>query len=151
MTIIWEGVGNIFHTEMQTLVNPVNTSGVMGKGLAFQFKARYPEYFEAYKRACTRRIFRIEKCFVYDVDWGVKKIYSFPTKGFWGLPSKWEWIDAGLAHLSANLEHYGITSLAIPALGCGEGQLVWEDVQRLLHKYCEPMPIDVEIYQPMKK
>ena len=64
MTIVWEGVGNIFDSKMQTLVNPVNTFGAMGKGLALHFKKRYPEYYEAYRRACARRVFQIEKCFV---------------------------------------------------------------------------------------
>lgn len=149
MTIVWEGVGDIFQSKMQTLVNPVNTAGVMGKGLALEFKRRYPEYFKAYRRACARRVFQIEKCFVYNVDWKERKIYSFPTKSHWSLPSRWEWIDAGLLHLTKVYEEYGITSLAIPALGCGNGQLDWKkDVQPLLHKYCEVLPIDVEIYQP---
>lgn len=151
MTIVWEGVGNIFDSKMQTLVNPVNTVGVMGKGLAEQFKIRYPEYFTAYKRACTRRVFQIEKCFVYQFENEDRKIYSFPTKGHWSRPSRWEWIDAGLQRLCEHLKQYGITSLAIPALGCGEGGLSWEVVQDLLYKYCEPMPIDVEIYQPVRK
>lgn len=151
MTIVWEEVGDIFESKMQTLVNPVNTVGVMGKGLALQFKQRYPDYFKAYQRACTRRVFQTEKCFVYELDWGVKKIYSFPTKGHWSLPSKWEWIDRGLNHLAENLEHYGITSLAIPALGCGEGGLKWQVVQELLYKWCEPMPIDVELYHPARR
>lgn len=148
MTIVWEGVGDLFESKMQTLVNPVNTVGAMGKGLARQFRDRYPQYYQAYRRACTRRIFETENCFVYDLDWGVKKVYSFPTKGHWSLPSRWEWIDRGLRHLAENLDEYGITSLAIPALGCGEGKLKWKQVQAMLHDYCEPMPIEVEIYQP---
>lgn len=151
MTIVWEGVGNIFDSKMQTLVNPVNTFGAMGKGLALQFKKRYPEYYEAYRRACTRRVFQIEKCFVYNFEDRDQKIYSFPTKSHWCRPSRWEWIDAGLQHLAENLERYGITGLAVPALGCGEGGLEWDVVQDLLYKYCEPMPIDVEIYQPIRK
>ncbi len=150
MTIIWEGVGNIFDSKMQTLVNPVNTMGVMGKGLALLFKQRYPDYYRAYRRACSTGDMKHQSCFVYQHDLRTK-IYSFPTKGYWGLPSKVEWIDSGLQHLAENLDTYQITSLAIPALGCGEGKLTWDIVRELLHRYCEPMPIDVEIYQPIRK
>lgn len=150
MTIVWEGVGNIFDSEMQTLVNPVNTAGVMGKGLALQFKLRYPLYFREYRRACLKCAFQIEKCHVYNVD-SKRKIYSFPTKSHWALPSRWEWIDAGLLHLTQVYEDYDITSLAIPALGCGEGRLKWKDIGPIIRKYAEALPIDVEIYRPWGK
>lgn len=147
MTIIFEGSGDIFESEMQTLVNPCNAVGAMGKGLAKQFKIRYPKYYEAYRLACMRRVFRTEKCFVYDLD-EEHKVYSMLTKWHWKFPSQLSWIDSSVQRLAEHYRDYGITSVAIPAVGCGEGGLDWLSVQEVLHKYLGPSELIVEIYAP---
>jgi O-acetyl-ADP-ribose deacetylase (regulator of RNase III) len=147
MTIVFEGIGDIFESNLQTLVNPVNTVGVMGKGLAEGFKTRYPEYYKDYQAACRRGHFRRNGGHIYTVD-ETRKIYSFPTKQHWRGKSKLDWIQHGLEWLAENREELGITELAIPAVGCGEGGLLWPDVHWLLHEYLEPMPIPVAIFVP---
>ncbi len=150
MTIVFEGRGDILASKMHTLVNPVNTIGAMGKGLAKEFKLKYPDYYAAYQKACMCRVFQLEKCFVYRADDG-HQLYSLPTKSHWRGKSRLEWIDAGLETLVTRLDQYGVKSLAIPAIGCGEGGLNWPDVHDLLHKWLDHVEIDVEIYIPWTK
>lgn len=148
MTIIMEAPGDIFESKMHTLVCPVNAIGAMGKGLAKQFKLRYPDYYLAYRRAClVDVVFRTEKCFVYDIDED-RKIYSLLTKWNWRYPSQFRWVDAALRQLAEDCERYGIRSLAIPAVGCGEGGLSWEQVRPAIHAYFAKHPVEVEIYEP---
>jgi len=138
--------GDLFASPAQTLVNPVNTVGVMGKGLAWQFKQRYPAMFQAYRTACSTHHMAIGQLQLYRTD--TKFILNFPTKRHWRQPSTLTNIEAGLQTFVAIYADEGITSIAFPALGCGLGQLNWNQVQPLMEQYLQPLPIPVFIYTP---
>ncbi len=143
--------GNIFDSECQTLVNTVNCDGVMGKGLALQFKHRYPEMFNEYKLACKRGQLKNggDLWFWNYIDlYKPKKILCFATKQHWMYPSKLEWIERGLLTFVKNCEFWYITSIAWPKLGCTNGQLNWEkDVKPLMFDYLNQLDILCEIYE----
>lgn len=136
--------GDIFNSPAQVIVNTVNTVGVMGKGLALSFKKRYPEMFQSYKRACEKNLLKTGKLMLfYSPDhW----ILLFPTKENWRYPSKLEYIEAGLVKFVQTYAEKSITSIAFPRLGCGNGELNWDDVCPLMEKYLRPLPITVYIY-----
>jgi O-acetyl-ADP-ribose deacetylase (regulator of RNase III) len=138
--------GDFFETPAQTLVNTVNTVGVMGKGIAKQFKEIYPEMFKRYRDFCENEQFEIGQLYLYKTPH--KWILNFPTKTDWRLPSKIEYIEVGLKKLVANIERFGIHSIAFPALGCGNGELQWSQVRPLMEKYLKVLSIDVFIYPP---
>lgn len=136
--------GDIFSSPAQVLVNPVNTVGVMGKGLALEFKQRYPDIFKWYKQMCDKHLFTIGKlmlCRAADY-W----VLLFPTKENWRNPSKIEYIEAGLKKFADTYADKGISSIAFPKLGCGNGELSWDDVRPVMEKYLKPLPIAVYIY-----
>ena len=137
-------VGDIFESPAQVIVNTVNTVGVMGKGLALSFKKRYPQMFERYKNVCEKNLFTIGKLMLfYEPDhW----ILLFPTKENWRNPSKLEYIEKGLMKFVQTYAEKNITSIAFPRLGCGNGELDWNDVKPLMEKYLKSLPIDVYIY-----
>ena len=150
--------GNLFDSEMQTLCNTVNVVGVMGAGIAKEFKFRYPEMFEEYKDMCAQQkvIPGEPYCWkpaddgAYRVaDDGAHWVLNFPTKKHWRHPSKIEWLESGLQYLQENYLRWGIVSLAVPALGCSLGKLSWEQVRPLMEKYLSEMDIPVEIYEPL--
>lgn len=126
--------GNIFESNTEAIVNTVNCVGVMGKGLALQFKKKYPENFMAYKNACDLGQVKVGKMFVYKANtlFGNKYIINFPTKKHWRNPSKLEYIVAGLDDLIEIIKSNEIKSIAIPPLGCGLGGLDWVIVKRLI-------------------
>lgn len=136
--------GNIFNSPAQVIVNTVNTVGVMGKGLALSFKKRYPHMFESYKHACDKHLLTIGKLMLYYAPdhW----ILMFPTKENWRNPSKLEYLEAGLNKFVNTYAEKGITSIAFPKLGCGNGELSWSDVKPLMEKYLKQLPITVYIY-----
>ena len=136
---------DLFNSGAQTLVNPVNVNGVMGKGLALEFRNRYPEMFKAYRRACLDKVFERKGIFVWTEPDG-KKILCLPTKVNWWQPSKLVWIDNGLEIIARDYKELGITSLALPAIGCGNGQLNWEDVLPLIRKHLGHLDIEVDVY-----
>lgn len=140
---------SIFESRLQTLVNPVNTVGVMGKGLAAEFKHRYPEMFKRYKEHCEAGALTIGKLHLYQARW--RLILNFPTKKYWKDPSELEWIEIGLKKLAAIYEEKGIISLAMPQLGCGNGGLGWEDVQPLIERYMEPLPIPIHVHTVQRR
>jgi O-acetyl-ADP-ribose deacetylase (regulator of RNase III) len=136
---------DIFGSTADALVNPVNCRGVMGKGLALQFKTRFPECFGPYKEACDAGLLRpgilVRVPSTYGPD-----IIMFPTKDHWREPSRLEWIEQGLAYLKAHYSEWGIRSLAMPKIGCGLGGLDWRDVRPLIEKYLADEPLQVEVY-----
>ena len=145
MANITEIDGNIFETTCQTIVNSVNCVGVMGKGIALEFKNRYPGMFESYRNACLKGLLKPGAIQLYrkTTPW----ILNFPSKVDWKHPSKLDYIDAGLAKLADTYEVKGISSIAFPELGTANGQLEWEDVSRLMYEHLTPLPrLDVEIY-----
>lgn len=140
--------GDLFASPAHTLVNTVNTVGVMGKGIAVTFKKLYPDMFAAYQEACRNDQLAIGSLFLWRTP--QKWVLNFPTKTDWKRPSKLEYIEAGLRSFVANYTRMGIRSVAFPPLGCGNGELNFEnDVQPLMHRYLEALPIDVFIYRPL--
>lgn len=151
--IVWK-TGDMFESKCQTLVNTVNCEGVMGTGLALQFKNIYPKMFNAYKEACKPGEYR---CLEHGGDlwlytklelFNTTKILCFATKEHWRNPSKIEWIERGLNEFIDMYAYWNITSIAWPKLGCTNGKLNWEtQVKPIMIKYLEPLPILCEIYE----
>ena len=143
--------GDIFKSECQTIVNTVNCYGVMGKGLALQFKKKFPDMYNEYRYACKRgEISQGGDIWVWNyVDlYKHKKILCFATKEHWMNDSKLEWIERGLIFFVNNYKSLGITSIAFPKLGCTNGNLNWQnDVWPLMYKYLQNLDIDCEIYE----
>jgi O-acetyl-ADP-ribose deacetylase (regulator of RNase III) len=141
--------GNLFESPAQTLVNTVNTEGVMGKGIALQFKQFYPEMFTAYQRLCEEGTLKIGTLQVFPTPH--KIILNFPTKTTWRKPSRPEYIEAGLQTFRDNYQKAGIHSVAFPPLGCGNGELAYDDVRPLMEQYLHDLPIPVYLYPPQPR
>ena len=124
--------GDLFEADVDALVNTVNCVGVMGKGIALQFKMGFPENFNQYYQACLKKKVKIGEIYVTKRLTGVKFIINFPTKTHWKEKSKLEYIKKGLKDLRRVIMDFGITSIAIPPLGCGLGGLQWPEVKRLI-------------------
>jgi len=125
--------GNILDSNAQALVNTVNTMGVMGKGIALQFKKAYPNNYKAYEKACKNNELQIGKMFVTidsNTTTGERTIINFPTKANWRKPSEYKYIEDGLENLVEVINNKKIKSLAIPPLGAGNGGLKWEKVKK---------------------
>jgi O-acetyl-ADP-ribose deacetylase (regulator of RNase III) len=149
--VIETGHGNLLAAEVEALVNTVNTVGVMGKGIALQFKRAYPANFSAYKAACDRGEVRPGHMFVFDAGTPGPRRYivNFPTKRHWRDPSRVEDIESGLDALVAAVAEHRIGSIAIPALGCGNGGLDWREVRPLIERACARMPaVRAVVYPP---
>jgi len=144
--------GNIFDSPAKALVNTVNTVGIMGKGIALQFKKEFPLNYKLYFDACKKSEVKIGKLFVVkDSNYtGVKFIINFPTKKHWRSPSQYEYIEKGLDDLILILEKYNISSIAIPPLGAGNGGLKWGKVKEILVDKLSHLNIDIYIYEPSK-
>lgn len=136
--------GNIFDSPAQVIVNTVNTVGVMGKGIALEFKNRYPQMFEKYKTACEKHMLTIGKLMLVSAP--DHMLLLFPTKENWRYPSKLSYIEQGLKRFCDNYAQRGITSIAFPKLGCGNGELDWNEVHPLMERYLKNLPIDIYIY-----
>lgn len=136
--------GDIFNSPAQVLVNTVNTVGVMGKGIALDFKQRYPEMFKVYEKVCNDKLLDIGNLLLWR---GPEKwVLMFPTKKHWRNSSKIEYIEEGLKKFVATYSDKGITSIAFPRLGCGNGNLNWEEVRPLMERYLKKLPIQIYIY-----
>jgi O-acetyl-ADP-ribose deacetylase (regulator of RNase III) len=140
-------IGDLFESQAQTLVNAVNCVGVMGKGIAEQFKRRFPTMFDDYKRRCKRKDVRLGEPYLYRDSSGFQ-IVNFPTKGHWRSPSRLADVERGLDYLAKHAAEWSITSLALPALGCGAGGLEWSDVGPLIYRKLNKLAIDIEVYAP---
>ncbi len=137
--------GNLFTSNAKVIVNAVNTVGVMGKGIAADFKKYYPEMFKQYKLMCNSGTFQVGNLFLYKTP--NKWILNFPTKKHWKGKSTLEYIETGLKQLVLDSSKLQITDIAMPKLGCGNGGLDWEsEVKPLIEKYLEKSPINVSIY-----
>ena len=137
--------GDLFQSPAQVLVNTVNTVGVMGKGIALNFKRIYPEMFEAYRNHCEGGNLQIGQLYLYRT--ANKWILNFPTKKHWRNPSKVEYIEAGLRKLRSRCSEMGMTSIAFPELGCGNGELDFEtQVKPLMEHYLGSLSVPVFIY-----
>lgn len=140
-------IGDIFGSSMKTLVNTVNCVGVMGKGVALEFKKRYPDMFREYEARCKDKEVRPGKPYLYNDLTGIS-ILLFPTKDHWRSPSKLEYIVQGLDWFVNHYEELRIDSIAFPPLGCGNGGLKWEDVGPIMYQKLCSLPIDIEIFAP---
>jgi len=142
--------GNLLEASAEALVNTVNTVGVMGKGIALQFKTAFPENFKAYSDAVKKDLVQLGKVLVVPVNSisQVKYIINFPTKAHWRFPSQLPWIEAGLKDLKESIIKYSIQSIALPPLGCGNGGLDWNQVLPLIEKELGDLDADIFVYQP---
>lgn len=136
---------NLLESPAKVLVNTVNTVGVMGKGIALTFRKIYPEMFRRYQRICENKKLHTGSLWLYKTPH--KWILNFPTKKHWRQPSQVEYIEEGLKKFTKTYSDMGITSIAFPQLGCGNGELAWETtVQPLMINYLSKLPIDIFIY-----
>ena len=138
--MIEQGQGNLLEAQVDALVNTVNTAGVMGKGIALQFKKAFPSSYEEYRRECDAGRMHVGKVLVVHLGTLVPRyIIQFPTKKHWRSPSKLEYVKDGLVDLVVQIKTLGIRSIAVPPLGCGNGGLDWNDVRPLLEAAFEPL------------
>lgn len=143
--------GNILESNAQALINTVNTVGVMGKGIALQFKKAYLSNFKAYAEACKRKEIDVGKLFVTrdsNLISGEKIIINFPTKKDWRKPSEYSYIENGLDDLVNIIEEEQIKSVAIPPLGAGSGGLEWEKVKKIIEQKLSYLKLEIFIYEP---
>ncbi|MGN1152446.1 MAG: macro domain-containing protein [Candidatus Gastranaerophilaceae bacterium] len=143
--------GNILQEQTEAIINTVNCVGIMGRGIALQFKNTYPNNFKAYKQACDKGEVQPGKMFVYSLGslFNPKYIINFPTKRHWKGKSNINDIKLGLEALKQELIQYKIKSIAIPPLGCGLGGLKWEQIKPLIEQTFEDInDIEVIIYEP---
>lgn len=126
--------GNILDSTAEAFVNTVNTKGVMGKGIALQFKKNFPDMFKSYVKACQENAVVISRMHVWQNPalFGPRFIINFPTKDDWRYPSKIEYIQSGLQDLVRVINELNIKSIAVPPLGCGNGGLDWRRVKPLV-------------------
>jgi O-acetyl-ADP-ribose deacetylase (regulator of RNase III) len=139
--------GDLLAQRVDAIVNTVNTVGVMGKGIALQFKRKWPVNAKAYEAACKRKEVVPGKMFVFDNGGLVepKFIINFPTKRHWRQPSCMADIEGGLVDLVTQIKRVGIRSIAIPPLGCGNGGLDWNEVRPRIEAALAQLP-DVEVH-----
>lgn len=143
--------GDLLAEDAEAHVNAVNCVGVMGGGIALQFKNAYPDNFNAYENACKLGEVRPGRMFVFETgnSTSPRYIVNFPTKNHWRDPSRMEDIDAGLNDLKEVVRNKGIKSIAMPALGCGFGGLDWDDVRpRIEEAFSDFKDLNVIIFQP---
>jgi O-acetyl-ADP-ribose deacetylase (regulator of RNase III) len=136
--------GTVFNSGAQVLVNTVNCYGVMGAGIALEFKLRYPRMFENYVEQCKNQDIRVGEISLYR-DFKIE-VLQFPTKRHWRYPSKLAWIDLGLRHFVSMYKQLKIRSVAFPKLGTSNGGLDWQDVRQIMIERLSNLPdLDVVI------
>lgn len=143
--------GDLLEQRVDAIVNTVNTVGVMGKGIALQFRRKWPANYKAYEAACKRKEVVPCKMFVFDNGGLVepKYIINFPTKRHWRQPSRLSDIECGLADLILQIKALKIKSIAIPPLGCGNGGLNWSEVRPLIEAAFQELPeVNVKLFAP---
>jgi O-acetyl-ADP-ribose deacetylase (regulator of RNase III) len=143
--------GNLLDSEAEALVNTVNTVGIMGKGIALQFKNMFPNNFKLYSIACKNKELKVGRLLVTEEETlltGKKIIINFPTKTNWRLPSEYKYIEDGLKELVKVIKERNIKSIAIPPLGSGNGGLDWNRVKQILERYLSEVECEVFIYEP---
>ena len=143
--------GDLLKEDVQAYVNTVNCVGIMGKGIALQFKLKHPENYKLYKKACYRKEVRIGKMFITKINnlFGEKYIINFPTKKHWRGKSRLDYIEEGLDDLIKQIKELNIQSIVIPPLGCGFGGLNWNDVRPLIERKLSGLTdVEVILYAP---
>lgn len=142
---------NIFEMGAEAIVNTVNCVGIMGKGLALQFKKEYPKNYKEYEAACKHGDVVPGKMFIHHTSslLNPKYIINFPTKRHWKGKSKIEDIEAGLQNLAQEIQSLSIQSIVVPPLGCGNGGLDWAEVRPLIERYLSQLPdVDIKVIEP---
>lgn len=145
--------GDIFESKTDAWVNPVDLWGVMGKGLATDFKHEFPDNYKFYRNKGNKLETRLGKVELFEEKDGLK-IINFPTKSSWKWDSKPEYIEMGLKDLVNVIKEQNIKSIAIPGLGCGLGSLDWDVVKPLIETYLnieEFKDVNIEVYEPVIK
>jgi O-acetyl-ADP-ribose deacetylase (regulator of RNase III) len=143
--------GDLLCADAEALVNTVNCVGVMGRGIALQFKKVFPENFKHYKAVCDRKELTPGKMFIYDLNslYNPRYVVNFPTKRHWKGKSRMEDIEAGLQTLVEEMRKRGIRSIASPPLGCGLGGLRWTDVRAKIEEAFQDLTdVQVLLYEP---
>lgn len=143
--------GNLLESKAEALVNTVNTMGIMGKGIALQFKEMFHDNYKLYVNACKNKTIKIGCMFVTEDNsslYGKKTIINFPTKTNWRFPSEYQYIEEGLADLVRTIKERNIKSIAIPPLGAGNGGLDWNKVKILLEKHLNHIDCQILVYEP---
>jgi len=140
-------IADLFESRAQTLVNTVNCVGIMGKGVAAEFKKRFPAMFDDYKLRCDRGEVRLGEPYLYR-DLTGTMIVNFPTKDHWRSVSRLSDIENGLDFFASHYEQWGVRSAAFPPLGCGNGGLEWVEVGPLIYSKLHVLKLDVELYAP---
>lgn len=142
--------GDILDSHASALVNTVNLMGIMGKGIALQFKKRFPNNYKEYQKACKENRIGIGKLFVTKEStmFGEQYIINFPTKTDWRKSSEYLYIEEGLTDLIRIINEFGIQSISIPPLGAGNGGLNWERVKRIIEQRLSHLAIDIYLYEP---
>lgn len=142
--------GNILESSARCLINTVNCEGYMGKGIAYQFKCRFPENNRSYISACRTGTLHIGTIHTFEEDG--KIIVNFPTKDRWRAKSKIQYIETGMQALAEFLQKHAIPSIAIPPLGCGNGGLDWPHVKTIILQAMQPFAnhMDIIIYEPSR-
>lgn len=151
--MIAEERGNLLKAPVEALVNTVNTQGVMGKGIALQFKKAFPDMFKEYARAAKRGDVQLGHMHVWPADTldGLRYIINFPTKDHWRSASRIADVEAGLQDLVRIVRDFNIASIAVPPLGCGNGGLNWAEVRPLIHDAFRSLPdVDVRVFPPQE-
>jgi O-acetyl-ADP-ribose deacetylase (regulator of RNase III) len=144
--------GDLFESDCSTLVNAVNCRGAMGAGIALEFKRRFPAMFADYRCRCRRGEVRLGQPYIWRSEDGRGiSVLNFPTKDHWRDFSRLEPLLAGLGWLRSHYRQWGVSSLAVPALGCGYGGLRWEEVRPVLIESCAELDIPVRIYEPIRR
>lgn len=141
--------GNIFEADAQCLVNPVNCQGVMGAGLAKEFKRRFPACSKEYERACKEDLMRPGLVMLTGPERG-HHVLHFATKNDWRRPSFMSWITFGLSMSIVVLRRAGLRYVAFPAVGCGHGELSWSDVREEMERQFSGVPdLHITCYEPV--
>ena len=143
--------GDLLQSGAEAVINTVNCVGVMGKGIALQFKQAFPRNYEAYRRACDAGEVRLGEMFVFDTGSMINPrwIINFPTKGHWKAKSRLSDIETGLEDLKRVILENGIRSIAVPPLGCGNGGLDWAEVEPVIRRALGDLDqVDVRLFAP---
>lgn len=135
---------DIFASPAQTLVNTVNTVGIMGKGIAKQFKEHYPDMFSEYRRICDAKGLSVGNLHLW--RGGSNWVLNFPTKTTWRQPSKIDYVESGLKKFVSTYHDLGVTSASFPPLGCGNGNLDWDVVRPMMAHFLSKCNIPIFIH-----
>ena len=140
--------GDLFTSELKVLACPVNTVGAMGAGLALAFNEKHPDLYYQYKRQCRYRWFDHKSLMLFSPANADYRVLLVPTKLHWKSPSSLQQVERCVRNI-AKLYHQGkILEVALPALGCGYGELNYPEVKALIYQHLDPLALRVELYAP---